>query len=297
MAPTVRRSLLFTPGDNEHRMVKALTLDADAVCFDLEDAVAPEHKEGARRLVAEVLRANPATPGGAGPERVVRINALDSDEYRADLSVVIPAAPQAIMVPKAEDPTAVTRFLDDIGREEASAGISVGTTRVLLIFETALGVLQSLAVARAAGLRLSGVLFGAEDLAADVGMVRTSSSNEVLMARSTVALTGAACRVPAMDQVFTDIQDTAALEAEAMAARKLGYAGKMAIHPGQLAPIHRAFTPSVPEVQAALALLKAAREHGGGVFRHDGRMIDQPLITQAERVIEVARKAGMFDKK
>lgn len=289
VAADVRRSVLFTPGDNEKRMLKALTLGADTVCFDLEDAVAPENKELARATVKKVLTEAP--PGG--PERCVRINALSTDEWRADVAAAMAARPDVIMVPKAQDPLEVARLSQELAEEEARLGIHPGTTRFLLIVETALGVLQALPVAHAAGQRLSGLLFGAEDLAADAGLLRTRESVEVLYARSHVALAAAAARVPCVDQVFTNIQDAAGLEVEARAARMLGYTGKMAIHPDQLAPIHRAFTPSTQEVEAALRLLKAA-EGQGGAFRFEGRMIDSPLVLQAQRVVRVAQRAGIL---
>lgn len=271
-------------------MVKALTLGADTVCFDLEDAVAPANKEVARQTVVKVLQGGAPTTS----ERCVRINALQGDEWRRDLQVVMNATPQTIMVPKAEDPMAIIRLSQELLEEEARVGIHPNQTRVLLIFETARGVLRSLDVATAAGQRLAGVLFGAEDLAADAGLIRTRESAEVLMARSHVALTAAALGVPATDQVFVDIKDLAGLEAEARAGRMLGYAGKMAIHPDQLAPIHRAFTPTTAEVERALRLLAAAQASGGGAFAFEGRMIDAPLVAQAERVARTARRAGML---
>lgn len=286
----VRRSVLFTPGDNEARMQKALTLGADTVCFDLEDAVAPANKELARQTVVRVLKAAPATFS----QRCVRINPLQGDEWRQDISIVMDAQPALLMIPKAEDPTALLRFSQELAEEESRVGLHPGQTRLLLLFETARGVLKSLDIAAAGGQRLAGILFGAEDLAADAGMVRTRENTEVLMARSQVALAAAAMRVPATDQVFVDIKDVAGLEHEARQARALGYSGKMAIHPDQLAPIHRAFTPQPAEVERALRLLQAAQAANGGVFVFEGRMIDQPLLTQAERVAQTARRAGML---
>lgn len=271
-------------------MQKALTLGADTVCFDLEDAVAPANKESARDTVVRVLSTAPKTAA----ERCVRINALQGDAWRHDIQVVMEAHPDSLMIPKAEDPTAIIRLSSELQEEESRVGLHPGQTKFLLIFETALGVLRSLDVALAAGPRLSGILFGAEDLAADAGLVRTRDSAEVLMARSHVALTAAACRVPACDQVFVDIKDLAGLEAEARQARVLGYAGKMAIHPDQLAPIHRAFTPQTHEVERAIRLLQAAQAAGGGVFVFEGRMIDSPLIAQAERIVRTAQRAGML---
>lgn len=285
----VRRSVLFTPGDREDRMLKALALGADTVCFDLEDAVAPESKEAARHAVARLLR---DVPRGGGAERCVRINALSGDEWRSDLAVVMESRPDAIMVPKAEDAGAVARLSQEMTEEETRSGAPSGSTRLLLIVETALGVLKTHDVGVAAGQRLGALLFGAEDLAADAGLVRTRESVEVLYARSHVALAAAALRVGAIDQVFVDFKDPNGLEAEARFARVLGYGGKMAIHPDQLAPIHRAFTPAPAEVERARRLLDAAKAHGGGVFRFEGRMIDAPLLLQAQRVVRLAERAA-----
>lgn len=284
----VRRSVLFTPGDREDRMLKALTLGADTVCFDLEDAVGPESKETARQLVAKTLDAVPK----AGAERCVRINALQGDEWRSDLAVVMAARPDAVMVPKAEDPSAVARLSQEMTAEEVGAGVPPGSTRLLLIIETALGVLKAHEVGVAAGNRLGALLFGAEDLAADAGLIRTRESVEVLYARSRVALSAAALRVGAIDQVYVDFKDAAGLEQEARAARVLGYGGKMAIHPDQLAPIHRAFTPTAAEIDRARRLMEAAKAHTG-VFRFEGRMIDAPLLLQAQRVVRLAQRAGL----
>lgn len=289
-------------------MAKALALDADTLCFDLEDSVAPAAKETARQAIAKLLQAAPRSQA----ERCVRINALQSDEWRRDISVVMQAQPDALMIPKAEDPAAVARLSQELAEEESRVGLHPGATRFLLIVETARGVLRALDVATAAGPRLSGVLFGAEDLAADVGLVRTRDSVEVLVARTQVALTAAATRVGAIDQVFVDIKDLAGLEAEARAARVLGYTGKMAIHPDQLAPIHRAFTPTREEIERALRLLHAAQAHAAaasapgpshegapvlpGAFAFEGRMIDAPFLAQAQRVVRTAQRAGILNR-
>lgn len=269
-------------------MLKALTLGADTVCFDLEDAVAPQNKETARQTVKRILEQVPTSPS----ERCVRINALTSAEWRSDLAIVMEARPDVIMIPKAQDPLALARFSVELADEEARAGIHPGSTRLLLIIETAMGVMRALDAGLAVGQRLGGMLFGAEDLAADAGLVRTKDSVEVLYARSHVALAAAALQVPATDQVYLDIKDAAGLESEARVARVLGYSGKMAIHPEQLAPIHRAFTPTAPEVDRARRLLLAA-EQQQGVFTFEGRMIDEPLLVQARRVVKTAERAGM----
>lgn len=292
VAALIRRSVLFTPGDNEARMMKALTLGADTVCFDLEDAVSLDRKEAGRELVAKILQQFPTAPS----ERCVRINALQTDTWRHDLIGVMRAKPDAIMLPKAEDASDVARFCDELRGEEVENGMTPGDTRVLLVVETAKGVLNAEQVGAAAGSRLGCLMFGAEDLAADTGIIRTRENWEVLYGRSRVALAAAALRVPAVDQVFVDFRDPAGCEGEARQARHLGYSGKMAIHPDQLAPIHRAFTPTQAEVERAYKLLQAAQAAGGGVFQHEGRMIDAPLVEQARRVVAVAQRAAALAK-
>ena len=273
-------------------MLKALTLGADTVCFDLEDAVAMAGKEKARETVLGVLQRFPQAPS----ERCVRVNALQTDLWRHDLIGVMPGKPDAIMLPKAEDPNEVARFCEELRGEEIENSITPGQTRVLVILETARGVLQADAIGAAAGARLGGLLFGAEDLAADAGLVRTRDNWEVLFARSRVALAAAALGVTAIDQVYVDFHDAAGLEAEARQARHLGYTGKMAIHPSQLPPIHKAFTPGQQEVERALRLLHAAEAAHGGAFQFEGRMIDAPLIEQARRVVAIAQRAAALAK-
>ena len=273
-------------------MMKALTYGADTVCFDLEDAVALANKETARDAVVKVLQQFPTAPS----ERCVRINALQSDLWRHDLIGAMRGKPDAIMLPKAEDPAEVARFCQELQGEEVENSLSPGQTRVLLIVETARGVMHAPDIAAAAGARLGCLLFGAEDLAADAGLVRTRENWEVLYARSRVALAAASVGFPAVDQVFVDFNDAAGCEAEARQARHLGYTGKMAIHPTQLAPIHRAFTPTQPEIERAMRILQGAEQAQGGVFQLDGRMIDEPLIEQARRVIAIAQRAAALQK-
>lgn len=273
-------------------MMKALTLGADTVCFDLEDAVAMVNKDAARDTVLKILQQFPTAPS----ERCVRINPLQSDMWRHDLIGVMRGKPDAIMVPKAEDPSDVARFCQELAQEEVENGYAPQSTRVLIILETARGVMHATEIGHAAGQRLGCFLFGAEDLAADAGLIRTRENWEVLFPRSRVALAAAALGVTAVDQVFIDFNDSAGCEAEARQARHLGYTGKMAIHPQQLAPIHRAFTPTQHEVERAYRILQAAQATGGGAFQLDGRMIDAPLVEQARRIVAVAQRAAALAK-
>jgi citrate lyase subunit beta/citryl-CoA lyase len=292
-----RRSLLFSPGDRPELMRKAPATGADVVCFDLEDAVAPARKGEARAAVRDVL-ADPDFDPDA--EVCVRLTAA---EPAADLDALTgePAADgvegdvdpdrslrlDAVMLPKVEDADRVERaaaLCADRGLDPA----------VFALVETAGGVLAAEAIADADA--TDALIFGAEDLAADLGATRTDEGTEVLYAREHVVLAASAAGVDALDTVFTDFSDTAGLREETAFALGLGYDGKLAIHPSQVEPINEAFTPDPDEIEWASRVLDArdeAEREGRGVFGVDGEMIDAPLVAQAERIVERAAAAGL----
>jgi len=276
-----RRSVLFSPGDQPSLMRKAPGAGADTVVFDLEDAVAPARKEEARAAVADVL-----TDPEFGPdcEVCVRVNA-DPATAAEDLDAVLADGGRldSVMVPKAESDAGVRR-IDELVRERGA------DLPLLALCESARGVLNAEDIAATPA--VEAVLFGAEDLSADIGATRTEGGEEVSYARQHVVLAAAAADVDAIDTVFTDIEDTDRLAEETAFAAQLGYDGKMAIHPGQVPVINEAFTPNPEDVEWAEKVL-AAREDadGRGVFRVDDEMIDAPLVARAERVMERHRAA------
>jgi len=277
-----RRSLLFSPGDQPELLRKAPGTGADTVVFDLEDAVAPDAKQGARETVTDVL-----TDPGFDPdcEVCVRVNA-DRETARADIDAVAGAARlDAVMVPKVEtaaDAEAVAGMLAQHDRE----------LPLVALCESAAGVLHAEAIAAVDA--VAAVAFGAEDLAADIGATRTEEGMEVLHAREHVVLAAAAADVDAIDTVFTDIEDTDRLASETAFALELGYDGKMCIHPGQVSVVNDAFTPSDERIAWARRVLEATAESAAGVVRVDGEMIDAPLVAQAETVRERARAADVW---
>ncbi|ELZ26454.1 citrate lyase subunit beta [Halogeometricum pallidum JCM 14848] len=277
-----RRSLLFSPGDRPELMRKAPTAGADVVCFDLEDAVAPTKKDDARAAVREVL-SDPSFDSDA--EVVVRVAAETAAD---DLDGVVGSDGDAdvrldaVMLSKTGFPEDV-RDLDD---ELAARGLALP---VFALVETARGVLNAPDIAAAGP--TTALVFGAEDLAADVGATRTAEGTEVLYARERVVLAAAAEGVDAIDTVYTDFEDEDGLRAETAFAGTLGYDGKMAIHPAQVPVINESFTPSPERVEWARKVLRAREEADAseaGVFRVDGEMIDAPLVAQAERILERA---------
>jgi citrate lyase subunit beta/citryl-CoA lyase len=284
-----RRSVLFSPGDRPELMRKAPDAGADVVCFDLEDAVAPGRKAAARGAVRDVL-ADPDFDPDA--EVVVRVNppgvAAVADVEGA-LAGAAGDAVDAVMLPKAES-------ADDVDALAALLADHDHDLPVFALVETAAGVLEAREVAAADA--TDAVLFGAEDLAADVGATRTTEGTEVLAAREHVVLAAAAESVDAIDTVHTDFEDEDGLREETEFAVELGYDGKMAIHPAQVDPINDAFTPADEDVAWAQKVLDARDEAAAedrGVFEVDGEMVDAPLIAQAERVMERARAAGLVD--
>ena len=278
-----RRSVLFTPGDRPEMLRKAPDAGADVIVFDLEDAVAPERKPEARETVHDVLADDDFDPDC---EVCLRVNptgvAADDDLHAvADAAATL----DSVMLPK-------TASADDVRTLTRLLGEHDSDLPVLALVETARGVLNAADIAAADG--TDALVFGAEDLSADVGATRTAEGTEVLYAREHVVLAASAADVDAIDTVYTDIEDVDGLREETAFAIELGYDGKMAIHPAQVDPINEAFTPAPDRVEWAERVLEAKREadaEGRGVFRVDGEMVDAPLVEQARRVMEYARAA------
>jgi citrate lyase subunit beta/citryl-CoA lyase len=279
----VRRSVLFSPGDQPDLMRKAPSAGADVVVFDLEDAVAPGQKDEARQAVNDVLSDPDFDPDC---EVCVRVNPVGAGAG-ADVEAVLSGRETAdsVMLPKAGEGEDV----ETLGRLLAEADTEAP---VLALVESARGVLNAQEIAVAGP--TDALVFGAEDLSADVGATRTEEGTEVLHAREHVVLAASAAGVDAIDTVYTDIEDTEGLAEETRFAAGLGFDGKMAIHPAQVDPINDAYTPAPEDVEWAERVMEAkaeADEDGRGVFRVDGEMVDAPLVAQAERVLERARAA------
>jgi citrate lyase subunit beta/citryl-CoA lyase len=283
-----RRSVLFTPGDEAEMMRKALDGDADVVVFDLEDAVAPPSKKEAREAVSEVLRDSQGN--GDTPEVWVRINPLGSEENggNEDLRVVAgDAEPSCFVLPKVGSVSDIEEVADAIEGEGSDAGL-------VPIVETAEGVMNAAEIADAP--RVSAVIFGAEDLSADIGATRTDEGTEVLYARQKVVTAASAAGVDAVDTLWTDFRDEEGLRRDTDRGIRFGYDGKLCIHPAQVGPINEAFTPEPERVEWAEKVMEAKRgadERGKGVFEVEGEMIDEPLVEQARTVLERARAAGL----
>ncbi len=285
-----RRALLYMPGDDLRKIRKATTLDVDCVCLDMEDGVAANRKAEARATIASALRE--LEFGRA--ERLARINPFGSGLESEDLAAALAGRPDGIVIPKVEDAAAIHWASRQIHTAEESNGWPAGGIILIVLVETARGIVNLPQIA-GADPRLQALIFGAEDLAGDMGAVRTPAAWEVFYARSAVVTHAAAFGLQAIDMVFIDFHDIPSLVQEATQAMQMGYAGKQVIHPNQVGPVQAAFTPDDATISHALRVMQAMQEHqaeGYGTFALDGKMIDAPLVKAAERVLARARAAG-----
>jgi citrate lyase subunit beta/citryl-CoA lyase len=270
-----RRSVLFSPGDDRAKLRKAARSEADVIVYDLEDAVVPDAKPAARETVREAL----ADVLPASPEVCVRVNPVGSGA-EDDLAVVLGGpAPDSVMLPKARDAADVQQ----LGSLLTSHSVDCP---VLALVESAAGILHAEAIAAAAA--TDALVFGAEDLAGDIGATRTAGGREVSYARQYVVLAARAAGVVPIDSHYPDFNDYDGLRTDTQEAIELGYDGKLAIHPAQVPVINEAFTPDEERVEWAERILDARDAADGGVFVVDGEMIDAPQIKQARRVVERA---------
>lgn len=275
-----RRSVLFTPGDRGEMQRKAVGFGADVVVFDLEDGVPPNRLGDGRATIRKTLaRVDPDC------EVCVRVN-VDPETASDDLDGVLADGnhPDSVMLPKTARASDVEHLARALEHRDCDADI-------MALIESAAGVLHAEDIARAS--RTDALLFGAEDLAADTGAMRTEAGTEVLTARSTVVLGATAAGIDAIDTHYPDIGDVEGLESDAEYALQLGYDGKMALHPDQVAVINEAFTPPEDRVAWARRILDAVADADGdeAVYVVDGEMVDAPQIKQARNIIERARAA------
>jgi citrate lyase subunit beta/citryl-CoA lyase len=291
------RSLLFIPGDSEKKLGNGDRAGADALILDLEDSVLPENKARARGLTVEYLAGRPKI--GRGAQLWVRINSLDSALALADLSAVVAAAPDGVMLPKAEGPADVARLSFYLEALEAQAGIAIGSTRVLPVAtETAAAPFNLGAYSAARLSRLIGLTWGSEDLATALGAsTNRDASGEwaftYRIVRSLTLMGARAAGVQPIDTLYADFRDEKGLYAASRASRAEGFTGRLAIHPAQVAAINESYMPSAEEIEHARRVVAAFETSpGSGAVGLDGKMIDIPHLKQAQALIEqVAQNA------
>ena len=277
-----RRSFIFAPGLRPELYPKALASGADIVCVELEDGIAPHDKDEAREKTL-TLFAEPQANDGV--ERIVRINCLRSvvglDDVKAILATETP--PPALMLPKVVSPDEVV-WLDDLLTERGH------DTRLHIIIEMNAGLEAVFDIARSSS-RIDALFFGGVDMAADL---RCKNAWEPLLyARSRVVHAAAIVGVDAVDVPYLDLEDLEGMKIQARQARDLGFSGKGAIHPKQIADLNEVFTPSAEEVARARKVVTAFEEANTGLVVVDGKLIEKPVVREMQRILSVADRAGV----
>jgi citrate lyase beta subunit len=285
-----RRALLYMPGDDRRKIEKATTLGVDCICMDMEDGVAVTRKVEARAVIAQAMK----ELDFGKSERCIRINSIGSGVEKYDLAAALATNPDSIVVPKIETPEQMAWVSEHIETYELSSNINIGSIRLLIGVETAKGILNLKEIAEAAK-RLEAIIFGAEDYAASVGATRTKEATEVLYARSAVVTACAANDLQGIDMVYIDFRDMDGLRIEAEQGARLGFSGKQIIHPDQVIPVQEAFTPSdeaIAYAQRVVETFMTSQKEGKGAYALDGKMIDMPLLKNAQKVLDRAKAAG-----
>ncbi|MBR6708761.1 MAG: CoA ester lyase [Clostridia bacterium] len=283
--------MLFLPGNNPNMLINASCLGADAVIFDLEDAVSPAEKDAARILVRNTMR----YMDFAGCEVIVRINSVDTPYWQADLDAVLPEKPNLILLPKtgcAEDARMVDAYMAEL---EGKLGIASETVGLMPLIETALGVENAYQIASACP-RVRALFLGAEDLTADLQCKRTKEGREIEYARTRLVVAARAAGIDVYDTPFTDVNDDEGIEVDAALAKALGFTGKASISPRHVEVINRIFSPTQAEIDYAYEVMDAialAKAQGKGAISLRGKMIDAPIVARAERTIAMAAALGL----
>lgn len=284
-----RRALLYMPGDNWKMITKSVTLGVDSICMDMEDGTAINKKVEARATIAKALQ---ELDFGAS-EKLARINSVGSGWEKDDIEAVLPYHPDGIVIPKVESFEQVEWASKIIEDAELKNGWKVNSIRILIGVETAKGILNLKEIA--AHPRLDAVIFGGEDFAASIGAVRTKDAVELLYARQAVIVACAAYDLQPIDIVTIDYKDLEALKVESEFGARLGFSGKQIIHPNQVQAVQEAFTPSAEAIAYARRIVEtfeASQKEGKGAYSLDGKMIDMPLLKNAQKVLARANAAG-----
>jgi len=275
-----RRSLLYMPGANARALAKARELPADGLILDLEDAVAPEAKEGARAAIAVAL----AEGGYGGRELVLRVNPLESPWGEADLAAAAELPIDAVLLPKVESAESVRQ---SVARLDALGAPAERTVWCML--ETPLGILNAREIAQAP--RVAALAMGTSDLSADLHALEALDRLPLMTSLQLVVLAARACRLAAFDGVHLDLADDDGFAAACRQGRALGFDGKTLIHPKQIAAANAVFAPSADEIATARRIIAAYREAlaaGQGVTVVGGRLVENLHVAAAERTLALA---------
>ena len=287
----MRRSMLFLPGNTPNMLINGNCLGADAVIFDLEDAVSPTEKDAARILVRNTMR----YMDFRGCEIIVRINSIDTPYWKKDVDEILPYKPGLILLPKTGTAADALEADAYISQVEEKLGYEKNTVGLMPLIETALGVENAFAIASSTK-RVKALFLGAEDLTADLQCKRTKDSREIEYARTRLVVAARAAGVDVYDTPFTDVNDDEGIVKDATYAKALGFTGKASISPRHVEVINSVFSPTQKDVDYAYEVMEAiafAKEQGRGAIALHGKMIDAPIVARAQQTIAMAEALGM----
>jgi citrate lyase subunit beta/citryl-CoA lyase len=285
----LRRSMLFLPGANAAMLSTAFVYKPDSIMFDLEDAVSLREKDSARLLVFHALQ----NPIYKDVETVVRINPLNTPYGLKDLEAVVRAGVEVVRLPKTDKPEDVYELEAHVERIERECGREVGSTKLMAAIESAIGVINAYAIATSSK-RMIGIALAGFDYCVDMQTER-GDGTELFYARCAVLHAARAAGIDAFDVVYSDVNDEAGFLKEVELIRRLGYNGKSLINPRQIELLHNAYAPTEEEVDYArrvIAAAEAAERDGLGVIALNGKMIDAPIVNQAQRTLQRAQASG-----
>lgn len=288
----LRRTMLFVPGNNPGMIKDAGIYAQDAIMFDLEDSVSLAEKDAARFLVYQALM----TMDYGDKELVVRINDPSAKGGREDLEAIVRTRRAVIRLPKTETAEDVLLCEKEIARIEGECGMEEGSTPMMAAIESAAGVLNAREIAFSSK-RLIGIALGAEDYVTDLKTNRSPGGIELLFGRSMILLAARAAGIDAIDTVYSDVNNEEGFRAEVELIHQLGFDGKSIINPRQIKTVHEIYTPSEKEIAKAKAVMEAIEEahrKGSGVISLNGKMVDRPIVLRAQRVLALARAAGVL---
>lgn len=284
------RSMLFAPGSDTKKMTKAYNLEADGIILDLEDAVAYSQKDFAREQVAGFLSTPPAKP------TFVRVNDAKSPYILLDLQAVVDKSIAGIFLAKTESAEEVKHVDWLLSLLERQHNIPKQKLELVPFLENALGIEKAYEIASASP-RVKRLAFGGNDYTTDIGTPYSTSGNEFFYARSRLVVASRAAGIEApLDTVCPFIKDTDLLEQDAKRAQRLGFQGKMVIHPNQIAPVNMIFSPTAEEIAYArkiVAAFEEAEARGTGVIQVDGKMVEYPIVRRARQVLAIAGAKGL----
>ena len=286
----LRRSMLFVPGDNAGMLSTSFVYRPDSIMFDLEDAVSPREKDSARLMVYQALQ----HPAYRDIETVVRINGVDTGFWQKDLEAAIRGGVDIVRLPKTENAQEIHELEAHVARIEKACGRPVGDTKLMAAIESASGVVNAVAIASASP-RMVAIAIAGFDYLVDMHTRRSDGwEPELFYARASVLHAARAAHIDAFDVVYGNVNDEEGFLREVKIAKQLGFNGKSLIHPKQIEILHKAYAPSEEEVNHAKRVLAAAEEahrKGLGVVSLDGKMIDPPVIDEAQMTLQMAAAA------